>query len=67
MDRLKGKVALVTGGAMGIGKSACLLMAREGGKVAVTDVEEARGASVVEEIRGQGGDAAFWRGKGAAA
>lgn len=61
MDRLKGKVALVSGGAMGIGKSACLLMAREGAKIAVTDLEEAQGASVVEEIRGQGGDAAFWR------
>jgi NAD(P)-dependent dehydrogenase (short-subunit alcohol dehydrogenase family) len=61
MDRLKGKVALVTGGAMGIGRSACLLMAREGAKVAITDLDEAQGASVTEEIRAQGGEAAFWR------
>jgi NAD(P)-dependent dehydrogenase (short-subunit alcohol dehydrogenase family) len=60
MDRLKFKVALVTGGAMGIGKSACLLMAREGAKVAVTDLDDAQGKAVVEEVRAHGGEAAFW-------
>jgi NAD(P)-dependent dehydrogenase (short-subunit alcohol dehydrogenase family) len=60
MDRLKGKVALVTGGAVGIGRSACLLMAREGAKLAVTDLDDAQGAEVVEEIRSAGGEAAYW-------
>lgn len=40
MNRLAGKIALITGGAMGIGRSACLLMAGEGAKVAVTDVAD---------------------------
>jgi NAD(P)-dependent dehydrogenase (short-subunit alcohol dehydrogenase family) len=61
MNRLSGKVALVTGGAAGIGQAACLLMAREGAKVAVTDLDDARGRAVVEEIRARGGEAGFWR------
>ena len=60
MDRLKGKVALVTGGANGIGRSACLLMAREGAKLAVTDLDDAQGGEVVEQIRAAGGEAAYW-------
>jgi len=35
-------------------------MAREGAKVAVTDLDDAQGKAVVEEIRAQGGEAAFW-------
>lgn len=61
MGRLKGKVALVTGGAKGIGKSASVLMAREGAKVAVTDVDDDAGKAVIEEIRKAGGEAEYWR------
>ncbi|MDP8236766.1 MAG: glucose 1-dehydrogenase [Candidatus Erginobacter occultus] len=61
MDRVKDKVALVTGGGKGIGKSACLLLAREGAAVAVTDIDEEAGREVVEEIRREGGKAEFYR------
>lgn len=60
MNRLTGKTAIVTGGALGIGRSACLLMAREGANVAVTDVLDAQGAAVVSEITAAGGQAAYW-------
>ncbi len=60
MDRLKGKVALVTGGAMGIGEAVCLTMAREGARVAVTDRDDARGEAVATAIRRAGGEAAYW-------
>ena len=61
MDRVKGKVAIVTGGAGGLGKAHCLLLAKEGAKVVVTDTNEAQGKKVVEEIKNQGGDAIFIR------
>lgn len=60
MNRVKGKVAVVTGGAMGIGKSGCLLLAQEGAKVAVTDMNP-EGEKVAAEIRKKGGTAHFWR------
>ena len=61
MDRVKDKVAVVTGGAKGIGKSACLLLAREGAAVAVTDIDDDAGREVVEEIRREGGEAEYFR------
>lgn len=60
MDRAKGKVAIVTGGALGIGRSACILLAREGAKVAVTDVNDKGGKQLVEEIKVTGGTAGYW-------
>jgi NAD(P)-dependent dehydrogenase (short-subunit alcohol dehydrogenase family) len=49
MGRVSGKVAVVTGGASGIGKEACLLLAKEGARVVVADMDSS-GASVAEEI-----------------
>ncbi|HKU99106.1 MAG TPA: SDR family oxidoreductase [Vineibacter sp.] len=61
MKRLEGKVAIVTGGAGGIGTAICRVFAREGARVAVADVSERRGPSVAEMIRSQGGEAQFMR------
>ena len=60
MDRVKGKVAVVTGGAVGIGRAGCILLAQEGAKVAVTDMNPA-GEKVAAEIRKKGGSAQFWK------
>ncbi len=60
MDRVKGKVAIVTGAASGIGKAAALLLAKEGAKVAVTDITDDAGKAAVDEITRNGGAADFW-------
>jgi 3(or 17)beta-hydroxysteroid dehydrogenase len=60
MNRLKDKVALVTGAALGLGRATALLLAREGAKVAVTDVSDADGANAVSEIEKAGGVGRFF-------
>lgn len=60
MNRVEEKVAVVTGGALGIGRAACLLLAREGAVVAVTDILDEEGLQVLEEIQSTGGTAQFW-------
>ncbi len=60
MDRVKGKVAIVTGAASGIGEATAKLLAREGARVAVVDINDSDGRRVVREIKAAGGIAAFW-------
>jgi NAD(P)-dependent dehydrogenase (short-subunit alcohol dehydrogenase family) len=57
--RLAGKVALITGGASGMGQSEAVIFAREGAKVVVADVLESEARQVVEKIAAGGGQARF--------
>ncbi|ARV12306.1 SDR family oxidoreductase [Aquimarina sp. 2-A2] len=59
MDRVKNKVAIVTGGASGLGKSSAILLAREGAKIVITDVDDENGTKVVQDINNDGGEAIF--------
>ena len=59
--RLPGKVAIVTGGASGLGRGIALALAREGARVAVVDLNEAGARDTVEAIGKDGGQAAAWR------
>ena len=61
MNRVKDKVALVTGGALGLGRADSLLLAREGAKVVVTDLREKEGGEVVAQIKAAGGQAIFFK------
>lgn len=60
MDRVKGKVAVVTGAASGIGEASARLLAKEGASVAVTDIDDKNGKRVAGEITKAGGVAEFW-------
>jgi NAD(P)-dependent dehydrogenase (short-subunit alcohol dehydrogenase family) len=60
MNRVKNKTAIVTGGSLGIGKACCILLAAEGAKVAVTDILDKKGESLVKDINNSGGTAEFW-------
>lgn len=59
MDRVKGKVAIVTGGAGGIGEATAKLLAKEGASVAIVDIDDKNGKRVVKEIKSAGGEAVF--------
>ncbi|MGJ7505274.1 MULTISPECIES: SDR family NAD(P)-dependent oxidoreductase [unclassified Variovorax] len=60
MGRVNGKVAIVTGGVEGIGGAISTLLAREGAKVAVLDIQDAKGATLVSSIKSAGGTAQYW-------
>jgi NAD(P)-dependent dehydrogenase (short-subunit alcohol dehydrogenase family) len=61
MDRVDGKVAVVTGAAYGIGRAAAGLLAREGAQVAVTDIQSEAGLEAADEIKQRGGHAQYWQ------
>ena len=61
MGRVAGKVALVTGGASGLGAASARLLAREGARVLLTDLAEEAGETVAASIRDAGGDVRFLR------
>ena len=58
MKRVDGKIALVTGGASGIGRATVLALAREGARVAITDLQDQTGEDLASEIN-NGGDAFY--------
>jgi 3-oxoacyl-[acyl-carrier protein] reductase len=57
MGILDSKVAIVTGGANGLGKAYCLRLAKEGARVVVADILEKEAEQVVDEIKAEGGQA----------
>lgn len=61
MNRLKEKVAIVTGAANGIGKAIAQLFAKEGASVLLVDLEQDAGVAAIAEIRAAGGTAEFYR------
>lgn len=61
MKRLEAKTCIVTGGGAGIGRAACLRLASEGARVAVTDIDEDDAKAVCEAIVAEGGTAEFWQ------
>jgi NAD(P)-dependent dehydrogenase (short-subunit alcohol dehydrogenase family) len=61
MGRVDGKVTVVTGAASGIGRASARMLAAEGAKVVLGDVDDAGGDATVREIRDAGGVARFRR------
>lgn len=59
--RLDGKVAIVTGGASGIGEATSRLFAAHGAKVIVADIQDSAGSAVAESINKAGGTATYAR------
>lgn len=59
--RFDGKTVLVTGGALGIGRAVCELVAERGGSVSIVDIDESAGRELCVSIENAGGQAMFSR------
>ena len=59
MGRVDGKIAVVTGAAMGLGEASARMLAREGARVILTDIKDAEGHRVTNAITGDGGTAFY--------
>ena len=59
MNRVEGKTALITGAASGLGEGCALLLAKEGAKIVVADIDDGRGHKVVEKIQNENREAKF--------
>ncbi|NEX45685.1 SDR family NAD(P)-dependent oxidoreductase [Pseudotabrizicola algicola] len=61
MNRTANKTAIITGGAVGIGRACAIRLAQEGARVAIFDMLADEGAALAAELTGQGHAAAFWQ------
>src|SRR5690349_7694435 len=60
MNRLKGKVCVVTGGSLGIGRACVERMSGEGARVAILDVLDAPGEALADALKARGSAARYW-------
>ena len=61
MDRLKDKVAIITGAALGLGYAIAVRMAEEGASVAILDLHDEAGEALAADLRNRGFKARYWR------
>ena len=61
MNRLSGKVAIVTGAALGLGRATAIRMAEEGAAVAILDLHDDIGEALATDLQGKGAKARYWR------
>jgi NAD(P)-dependent dehydrogenase (short-subunit alcohol dehydrogenase family) len=60
MNRVQGKVCIITGAALGIGRACALRLAQEGARIALFDLLDKAGHELLEELRLHGADADYW-------